>query len=277
MKSKTIMDALEKRKATFGEMLPAHVNVDRFMRSAMLAVMRQPKLSDCSVASLVTVVTNAAELGLDFTPAKGHAYIVPYGKEATFMPGYRGLAELARRSGFVIDIDAHVVYKNEYDQGLFKIVYGMNPALSHTPIIVGERGEPIGAYAIAFMKDGTKKPLFMTEEEINKVKKSSPAANSGPWKDWDDEMRKKTAVRRLCKLLPSSPDLDKAIAFDNHAVGLKDEGITPGGSRTDALADMIGANTPDDAEYEDIPTEGDGTLFDKDKKAEPDDGMPFGK
>ena len=265
VKNKTIMEAIEARKTTYVEMLPKGVNVDRFMRSAILVVMRTPKLGECDPASFVTVVTNAAELGLDFTQAKGHAYIVPFGKVATFMPGYRGLIELARRSGDVQDIDAHIVYKNEYESERFQIAYGMKPILVHLPIIVGDRGEPIGAYAIARMTDGVMKPLFMNMEELAKVKRSSKASANGPWVDWPEEMMKKTVIRRLCKMLPLSPDMEKAIEFDNEVAGIADAGATPGEGRTNKLADIIGGGPTDDAEFEDVPdsetTEGD--LFDK--------------
>lgn len=235
----TIQKMLESRRVDIQELLPAHIDVNRFIKSALLAVARNNTLKQCTPVSLFTAVVNAAELGLDFTPAKGHAYLVPYGKEATFMPGYRGLAELAIRGGKVAQIWSYIVY--EHDE--FSIVYGTIPDIKHVPLLTGNKGKIVGAYSVARFKDGTVQFEYMDYEQLMAIKKRSKAANNGPWVTDEGEMIRKTVMRRLYKYLPSSPDLEKAIELDNAAVGFVTESISddePGVSRTSKLADMIG-------------------------------------
>jgi recombination protein RecT len=243
--------SLEERKAAFAEMLPSHVNVKRFIKSAMLYAMRSPEILDCDPKSIITSVNNAAELGLDFTQAKGHAYLVKFGNAATFMPGYRGLIELARRSGRVKYLDAQLVYQND----VFEYELGANRALIHKPPRLGQpRGEMIGAYAVAKLDNDELQFVVMNMEELNSIRARSKAKNAGPWQTDPGEMYRKIPVRRLFKYLPCSPDLEKAIEYDNQASGIvEEERPTTGGGRTDVLADLIGAAA--EAEFEEIPPE----------------------
>ena len=218
---------IESKKANIYDMLPAHVNRDRFIKSAVLAVARDQKLQQCTHSSIWTCISNAAELGLDFTPAKRQAYMVPYWNnkkgvmEAQFMPGYGGLIELAHNSGKVDDIQSHIVFENDF----FEIEYGTTPKFIHKPCIKGSRGDIVGAYAVAWLKDGKSHPEFMPLEELEGIRKRSKMGNGGPWITDTGEMYKKTTVRRLFKYIPSSPDdkLYRAIELDNDASGVRDE------------------------------------------------------
>jgi len=237
---KTLREYLDVKKAEISSMLPTHVNYERFAKSALLAVARDPKLQDCSVLSLFTAVVNAAELGLDFTPSRGAAYIVKFGNQAVFMPGFRGLIDLAKRTGDVTKIEAHIVHEGEK----FELEYGTNSHLTHVPRYAGESGKMIGAYAVAHFKDGTFQFEYMTKEMIDGIRKRSKAANNGPWVTDYDEMARKTVVRRLFKYLPSSSDLlDKAIEADNKAIGFTDFELEPleDGEKTSRLADKVTA------------------------------------
>ena len=93
-----IGDLLLAKKETFQALLPKHVDFNRFLKSATLAAVRNPELTKCTANSVVTACVDAAELGLDFTPAKGYAFLVPYKGKAQFIPGYRGLIHLALQS-----------------------------------------------------------------------------------------------------------------------------------------------------------------------------------
>jgi len=234
---KTLKEYLDVKKPDISAMLPSHINIERFLKSALLAVARDPKLQECTPASLFTAVVNAAELGLDFVPAKGQAYLIKYGDKAQFMVGFKGMMDLAKRGGQVIDIQAHVVYEKD----TFEIEYGSNSKLTHKPTLGDDTGAIIGAYCIAELKDGSKPFEFMKKSEITGIQKRSKAANNGPWQtDWT-EMARKTVIRRLCKYLPSNPDLDKAIEADNKAIGLAEFSIEPleDGEKTSRLADRL--------------------------------------
>jgi len=235
---KTLKEYLEERRPEIKAMLPTHVNIERFMKSALLAVARDRNLQSCTSLSLFTAVINAAELGLDFTPGKAHAYLVKYGDKAQFMPSYKGMIDLARRSGDVKKIESVIVKENDQ----FRIKFGTEPGIEHEPPKKGARGEMIGVYAVATFADGEKQFDYMAKEEIDSIRKRSKAANSGPWVTDYTEMARKTVVRRLFKYLPCSSDmLSRAIEADNQAVGLVDYEIEPleDGEKTSRLADRL--------------------------------------
>jgi len=234
----TIGEMLESRKTDIAALLPTHVPVERFIKSALLAVARDNKLKNCTPLSVFTAVVNAAELGLDFTPAKGHAYLIPYGNTATFMPGYRGFIDLALRSGKVNQIWSYLVHENDE----FSLVYGTNPTITHIPKVKGDRGKIIGAYAVARFPDGSIQFEYMDLTQLEKIRSVSKANNIGPWVSNTDEMQRKTTVRRLFKYIPSSPDIDKALEYDNAAVGIEDVEIDSNTSRTAQLAEIISPN-----------------------------------
>ena len=237
---KTLKEYLETRKGELIGVLPNHIKYERFAKSALLAVARNPDLQQCTVLSLFTAVYNAAELGLDFVPAKGAAYLVKFGTQAVFMPGYRGLIDLAKRTGDITKIEARLVHEKD----TFSIKYGTNPDLTHEPLYNGMPGKMIGVYAVAYFKDGASQFEWMTKEQIDAIRKRSKAANAGPWVTDYDEMARKTVVRRLFKYLPSSSDLlAQALEADNQINGLADYEIEPlaDGDKTNRLAEKLSA------------------------------------
>lgn len=267
----SVKQYIANRRVEIEQMLPDHVNVERFVKSAMLAIARSDKLQKCSAQSVFSSIINAAELGLDFTPAKGHAYLVPFWNnkkkclEAQFMPGYRGFIDLARRSGFVQRIEAHTVYEND----TFQITHGSTQALVHSPDYFSDRGIPLGAYAVAYFNDGSYQVAVMNMQQLNAIKKRSKSRDRdgnivGPWVTDEPEMQKKTTIRRIAKLLPLSPDMEKAIEYDNETydVGGNIDKIESGsGSRTEALAATLAGmggmsandNNISDADFDDTP------------------------
>lgn len=193
---------LEKSRESLADIAAKEFEPDRLLKMVLLAASKQPKLLECTGHSLMEAVMTSAELGLDCSGTQGKAYLVPYGKQATLIPGYRGLIDLARRSGDVLTIRARVVCQNDY----FVQRWGDDETIVHRPPDHGERGQPIGAYAIAVFKDGTRQREYMTHEDIESIRKKSKAGNFGPWKDHWNEMARKTVVRRLCKYLPCAID-----------------------------------------------------------------------
>lgn len=247
----SVANMIDEKKPSLKALLPAHVDVERFAKSAFMAVIRDPKLLHCDKTSLITSIINAAELGLDFTPAKGHAYLVPYKNnklgitEIQFMPGWRGLVNLALRSKKYISFDSHTVKENDK----FEIEYGLNPNLIHIPA-KSNRGEIIGAYAVVTNTDGTKQFLYMGRDELEKVRLCSKAKYPGnPYESWPEEMAKKAPVRRICKRLELSPELERAIEYDNEAVGILEE-EKPQKSRSAALLESL--KEISDAEFNEL-------------------------
>jgi len=262
----TIRNMLEEKRPDIRQLLPIHVDTDRFIKSALLAVARNSNLQKCTSASLFTAIVNAAELGLDFTPAKGHSYLIPFnihGKlEAQFMPGYRGLIDLAKRSGLVTKIEAHLVY----DEDQFEMIFGTDSKLYHKPFLGENPGAVIGAYAVAFFANAEPQFEFMRFDEIESIKARSKAGGRGPWKtDWN-EMARKTVVRRIFKYLPSSPDIEKAIEADNQTVGLVDVDLCDqpleDGEMTQRLSDKLDNITSNGNKAEEKEDDDQGRLFD---------------
>lgn len=124
--------------------------------------------------------------------------------------GYKDMIDLARRSGQIVNIYDHAVYFNdEFDYEL-----GLEPKLRHKPCMSGDRGEFIGAYAVAHFKDGGYQFEFMPKEEIEKRRKCSKAANNGPWVTDYEEMAKKTVIRHMWKYLPISIEIQQVVVQD---------------------------------------------------------------
>ena len=125
-KINTIKGLLDKYAGEFKKALPKHVTVERFMRVAFMAVRNNPALLECTPESLVSACMTAAQLGLEPDGILGHAYLVPFKNnrfnrtDAQFQVGYKGLIALARRSGEVRSIAAHVVHEKDH----FDYAYG---------------------------------------------------------------------------------------------------------------------------------------------------------
>jgi len=216
-----IRDLISSQQQQIQMALPKHMNAERLSRIAITTIRNSPKLLDCTAISLLGCVIKTAQLGLepDGSDGLGRAYIIPYGKEATLQIGYRGLMELAERSGRVKFSPPRIVHAN--DDFLYE--YGLEEKLVHRPAMANA-GKPIYAYAIADV-DGNKIFEVMTVAEIEAIRKRSRAAQSGPWvTDWE-EMAKKTVFKRLTKYLPKSIELADAVSVDNLADAGKAQGF----------------------------------------------------
>lgn len=197
--------------------LPRHMTPERLLRIALTEVRRQPKLADCSQASLLSAVFSCAQLGLEPGGALGHAYLVPYGREVQFILGYRGMIDLARRSGLIDSISAHAVFEGDR----FECEYGLAENLVHVPDWENpNRTDPskmLFVYSVAKLAGGGSQFEVMSRQEIDAVKRRSKGGNSGPWSSDYVAMALKTVVRRLFKWLPVSIELARAVGLDEAA------------------------------------------------------------
>lgn len=194
--------------------LPAHVKVEKFQRVAMSAIQQNPALLKSDRKSLFASCMTAAQLGLFTDGFLGEAYLVPYKGKVQFQPGYRGLIKLVRQSGDIGSISSNVVYENDH----FDYELGDDEHIRHKPVLSG-RGDMIFVYAIAKFKDGSVQRVVLTREDVMKIKKSSQSSGSdySPWNTFEEEMWKKTAIKRLSKLLPLNTDIQQAIAISDQA------------------------------------------------------------
>lgn len=228
-KSKTIEDYLKQMAPAMSQALPKHMDIDRLMRLTMTTIRTTPELRKADVGSLLGGVMQAAQLGLE-PGLLGQCYLLPFQNkkkritEVQFIIGYKGMIDLARRSGHIQSIYAHAVYENDD----FEYELGLNPKLKHTPSMESDKGAFIGAYAVAHFKDGGYQMEFMPKAEIEKRKNASPGGRSkySPWNNYYEEMAKKTVIRHMWKYLPISIEIQQQVAHDEGtARSVKD--ITP--------------------------------------------------
>lgn len=208
-KQDSIQSLLKKMEPQMALCLPKHLSPSRLARIALTVLRQNSKLQQCEPTSFIAAIMQAAQLGLE-PGVLGQCYLIPYGNECQFMPGYRGLIDLARRSGNIVSIVARVVYEND----LFNYEYGLQEKLEHKPAL-DNKGKIIAFYAVAILKDGGHQFEIMSKNEVDKIRDTySKAKNKGPWVDNYEEMAKKTVIRRLFKWLPSSPEMQKAAMLD---------------------------------------------------------------
>lgn len=218
-KSNELRNLLAKMKDQISAALPRHLTAERMIRVVMTAVQKTPALLECSQMSLIGSIVQSSQLGLEPDGVLGHAYLVPFNnkktgqKECQLIPGYKGLLQLARRSGEIKTIAADVVCEKD----TFKFSKGLHPVLEHTPSWDESPGPIIAAYAVAELKDGGHQFEVMWLRQIEGIRKRSKAETSGPWFTDYEAMAKKTVLRQLCKLLPASVELQTAVALDEHA------------------------------------------------------------
>lgn len=237
----TVRALLERYRPQMEVALPKHLSPDRMARLFMTCIANDPKLLECTQKSLVGSVIQLSQLGLE-PGILGHAFLIPYRNkgvlECQVIPGYKGLLKLARNSGMILNVQANVVYEQDY----FEYQFGLHPEITHKPTTEAVKPDDLRyAYAIVGIKDALEPQWeIMNRREIMEVKASSRAGQSSPWVTHEPEMWKKTVLRRICKLLPSSIELQTAIALDEAA----DIGIPQTFDVIDIDADSVAGDQP---------------------------------
>jgi len=226
--------------------LPKHVTADRLMRVCLTELHRNPTLQRCDPMSFLGAVVTAASLGLEPGSALGQCYLIPYGKECNFQIGYRGQIDIARRSGNIVSISARCIYEGDD----FEIEYGTDEKLTHIPRFKSDK--ILYVYAVAQLKDGGTQFEVMSTEAIEKHRKQySKSANV--WNTAWDEMAKKTLVRRLFKMLPTSIELASALDAEErpaHEILDADYAVPADKVEPGKLAKIVGEEVKEQAEQE---------------------------
>jgi recombination protein RecT len=229
---------LESRKSAIAEVLPKHLTAQRLLKVMLNCVHKTPALQKCTPSSLLHCMITSAELGLEPGGALGHAYLVPFGNICTLIIGYRGLIELARRTGSLVQVEAHVVHEHD----AFDVCFGLAPKLLHSPKLDGDPGKPRAVYMLARTRDGATHVEVMTWAEVQRIKSRSRSASNGPWVTDEEEMGKKTVVRRGMKYLPMSAEFARAIEHDDEDF-VDGEVVRPALNAENGLAQQIAAPT----------------------------------
>ncbi len=197
------------------------MNFNREAGFAIQILCNNPYLLKCDPESVKHAVVNVALTGITLNPALKYAYLVPRkskdGIKCILDISYMGMIKILTDAGAVKNVDAGVIYSNDK----FDFRRGSDPYFKHQPSL-SNRGNKVGAYAIAFLRDGGFQYEILGKEEIEKIRATSESYKNeegrkySPWETWEDEMWKKSALKRLFKLLPKTNFSDQLIAAISH-------------------------------------------------------------
>jgi recombination protein RecT len=215
-------------KQELARALPNALKPDRVVRLAITMLRANASLQKCSPLSIMACVVESAQLGLELDQVLGHAYLVPFGGEASLIVGYRGFAHLMYQSGTISTISAEVVRAKDK----FKRTLGTRRELVHDPAPIPLKDDPedwLGAYAVVeFLTDKTEFE-YLERVKIESARNRSRSwhaykkdGKSTPWITDTEEMWRKTAIRRLAKRMPVSttdkrPELLRATMIDEYS------------------------------------------------------------
>jgi recombination protein RecT len=210
-KTDNFMMEVAKRKDSFARLLPSNLKPEWFEAEVRVAVARSPKLMDCDPVSVFDAITTCAQLGLSPSGRMGSAYLIPYGTRCTLVVGYRGMADLAYRSGEIVEIGAQVVHENDD----FTAREGFDLQVEHQRT-EDEPGPLRAVYAWAKTRLGGTIKVLMLRREVEPIKRAAlskkrQGSPPTPWETNEEEMWKKTALRRLFKLAPLSTQKASAL------------------------------------------------------------------
>ena len=194
--------------------LPSVITPERFTRIILSALSTNPKLAETTPQSFLGAMMTAAQLGVEPNTPLGQAYLIPYRNkgvmECQFQLGYKGLIDLAYRSGDISIIQAQVVYSEDS----FTYSFGLEPTLKHIPT-ASNRGKPLYVYAVfKTRKSGYGFEVMSIEEIRSLAQKYSKSYENGPWQTNFEEMAKKTVLKRLLKYAPLKTDFLRGLVQD---------------------------------------------------------------
>ena len=279
----TLRERIERAGPEFKKALPGHIPVEKFVRTVQTALTMQPEIvKNCQtpdgIQALMTACTKAATDGLILDGRE--AALVPFKGQVQYMPMVAGIMKMARNSGDIASIAAHVVYEHD----AFSYILGDDERIEHAPKF-GERGEPVAVYAIVKMKDGTIQREVMDKKQVLAIGAQGrngaqydprTGKNFGEW--W-----RKTVIRRISKYLPRSSDkedflraverIDEDYDFDASNGGPTTPAATPPKKRGAAAAALKDVTPATDAPAADpAPTDQDPGPQPDDRDHDPETG-----
>jgi len=250
MTTNNLPQLIEKMQPEFGKALGNSVPSARFTRIAVTAVKSTPELAQLDRASLFKAIMQSAQDGLVIDGKE--AAIIPFKGKAQYIPMVAGLVKKMRQHSDFANLSHGIIYQGELESGAFEYIKGDEERLTHKPMLFGDRGEAIGAYAIVTTKDDQKFRAVLTKADIEKRKNAGRAGGNGPWGSWSEEMWIKTAIKAVYKIAPNSGDeagvLDQVFERDDEPLDVSpDPAPEPetGKKQTKAAAAVKAAAAPD--------------------------------
>lgn len=213
-KPSELMTFLQEKKGSIAMALPKHLNPDRMLRLAVTAFSGSAKLRECTPASILSSIIVASQLGLEIGIA-GQAYLVPYGKTCTLVPGWQGLVGLLNNSGRATAWSAAVFEGDEFDYSL-----GSSPHIVHRPgMNAGDPAKMTHVYACGKV-NGSEQPVMEVwtmarvwahRDKFNKVGKEHYSYQH------PEMYGRKVVLLQVLKYMPRSIELNNAVAAANFA------------------------------------------------------------
>lgn len=212
----TMQGYIKSMESEIAKALPSVITPERFTRITLSALSTNPKLAQTTPKSFLGAMMTAAQLGLEPNTPLGQAYLIPFKNkgvlECQFQLGYKGMLDLAYRSGEVSVIQAHTVYEND----TFEYELGLDPKLKHIPA-KENRGDAVYFYGVFRTKDGGYGFEVMSVEDVRKHAKKYSQSYSGAYSPWTtnfEEMGKKTVLKKALKYAPMKSDFVRGIVQD---------------------------------------------------------------
>jgi recombination protein RecT len=248
----SLAETIKAKQASFADVATKYLTPERLVKLALVAITKMPDLQKVPAQEIVAELINCARLGLE-PNVEGGRWLLPFKRgsddgtryELVAVTDYRGLIDIARRSGEVLSIHADIVRAND----VWEYWVGSDgPTLVHLRHVraTGDRGAIAGAFAIVRLRNGEVQAEFLTTEQINDAKSRSRGASSkfSPWQRDFDAMAKKTAIRRLYNLLPKTPEIQAArevLADEDGADRAEIDVTPPPGTRTASVKERLAA------------------------------------
>lgn len=224
---------------------PQGMDAARFARIAYTAVLRQPKLAECDWTSFGLAIMESAALGLEIDSVSGMSYLVPFKGRVQLIVGYRGMVQLAYRHPKVTEVGSVPIF--EQDEYVYE--EGLTPRLKHRPKPGVKTWDTlIACYARARIVGGGHPFRLMFRDEIEEHRARSSSWKhdqaSSPWSTDGIAMAMKTPIRALAKMIPLSPQLQRAIAIeaDPETERPMGEPPVPHGTSVEGILDAIAAD-----------------------------------
>jgi len=275
----SLAEVIKAKQASFAEVATKYMTPERLVKLALVAISKMPDLQKVQPLDVVSALIDCSRLGLE-PNVEGGRWLLPFKRngddgtryELVAVTDYRGLIDIARRSGEVLSIHADVRRENDFWEYW---VGSDGPTLVHLRHrrAEGERGDLLGAYAIVRLKNGEVQAEYLTLQQIGAARDRSRGASSkfSPWNNDFDAMAKKTAIRRLYNLLPKTPEIQAAreVLSSEDESDRADTAIDvtppPSSSRTESvkakvaarLAGAAGQEPPTNGAPEPVPPEDD--------------------
>lgn len=204
---------LEQFKGEIARALPRHLNPDRMSRIALTAFRRTPKLGDCDPRSVFAAVIQAAQLGLE-PDTLGRSYLIPYGRECQFVPGWKGLVDLVNRSGNATVWTGAVFQGDEFDYAM-----GDRPYVTHRPCGEDDPSLITHVYAVGRVK-GSEWPVIEVWPMQRVIRHRDKYNKVGKRHYSHDNMEmyaRKVVLLQVIKYMPASADLAAAVGLNDAA------------------------------------------------------------